>query len=207
MDKEIEKLIQRYPALASCALEIERTVDMLAAAFRGGGKLLLCGNGGSASDCEHIVGELMKGFVQLRPLTAQDKEALAQAGGSELLCDALQQGLPAISLCGHPALSSAFINDVDAELLYAQQVWGLGRPGDVLMGISTSGNAKNVHHAAIAARAKRMNVIGLTGEAESKLSGASDCCIRVPARETYQIQEYHLPVYHAICLALEARFF
>ena len=203
----VKDLIVRYPALAPCSDSVQETVSLLKGMYEAGGKLLLCGNGGSAADCEHIVGELMKGFVKPRPLSPAEKDALLKAGGSPHLADSLQQGLPAMSLCGHPALASAFINDVDASLLYAQQVWGLGKTGDILLGISTSGNAENVYNAAIAARAKGMRVIGLTGAAPSRLSAVCDCCIRVPASETYQVQEYHLPIYHAICLALEAAFY
>ena len=167
------------------------------------------GNGGSAADAEHIVGELMKGFVKRRPVTEEMKEALEKADpvrGKEL-SEKLQGGLPAIALVDHAALSTAFANDVDGMLSYAQQVNGYGKPGDVFLGISTSGNAENVMYAAVTAKAKGMKVVGLTGKDGGKLAGIADAAVIVPEMETYKIQELHLPVYHALCLMLEHRFY
>ena len=167
------------------------------------------GNGGSAADSDHIVGELMKGFVKRRPLPEELKRALAAADpvrGKEL-AEKLQGALPAIALTNHAALSSAFANDVDGVLSYAQQVNGYGRTGDVFLGISTSGNAENVMYAAVTARAKGMRVIALTGKTGGKLGAFADISIIVPEQETYKIQELHLPIYHALCLMLEERFY
>ena len=170
---------------------------------------MIAGNGGSAADSEHIVGELMKGFVKRRPLSEELKQALEAADpirGKEL-AEKLQGALPAIALTNHAALSSAFANDVDGVLSYAQQVNGYGRAGDVFLGISTSGNAENVMYAAVTARAKGMRVIALTGKTGGNLGAFADISIIVPEQETYKIQELHLPIYHALCLMLEERFY
>ena len=170
---------------------------------------MIAGNGGRAADSDHIVGELMKGFVKRRPLSEELKQALAAADpirGKEL-AEKLQGALPAIALTNHAALSSAFANDVDGVLSYAQQVNGYGRAGDVFLGISTSGNAENVMYAAVTARAKGMRVIALTGKTGGKLGAFADISIIVPEQETYKIQELHLPIYHALCLMLEERFY
>ena len=174
-----------------------------------GGKLLVCGNGGSAADSEHIVGELMKGFRLPRRIAPALAKALREANptwGGEL-ADKLQGALPAIALTGHSALSTAYLNDVDGLMCYAQQVVGYGDAGDVLLGISTSGDAKNVLYAVITARAKGLKVIGLTGRDGGCLGRMADACIRVCAVETYKAQELHLPVYHCLCLMLERHFF
>ena len=207
MWKHLDDLIARYPVLKPCRETIAAAVQALISAYQRGGKLLLCGNGGSAADCEHIAGELMKSFVLPRPLKEADKQALRALTGEERMGELLQEGLPAVSLCGHPALTTAFANDVDPALGYAQQVWALGRAGDILLGISTSGNAENVCAAAVAARAKGMCVLGLTGDSGGRLAGLCDICVKAPAGETYKIQELHLPVYHAMCLILEEVFF
>ena len=171
--------------------------------------MLVCGNGGSAADSEHIVGELMKGFKKPRrvsqEMSAKLKEADPELG--IVLAEKLQGALPAIALDGHISLSTAYMNDCDPLLCFAQQVNGYGTSGDVFLGISTSGNSKNVLYAAAAARAKGMKVIGLTGAAESRLSGLADVCVQAPDTETYMIQELHLPIYHCWCLMLEDRFF
>lgn len=213
MQKKIEMilndLMERYPALDCVRTEIVKAYEILETCYHEGGKLLAAGNGGSAADSEHIVGELMKGFVKRRPVTAEFGEALKEADpvrGAKL-ADKLQGGLPAISLICHGALSSAFANDVDGTLSYAQQVNGYGKPGDVFLGISTSGNAENIMYAAVTAKAKGMKVIGLTGKDGGKLADISDASIVVPSMETYKIQELHLPVYHALCLMLEERFY
>lgn len=205
----LEELIGRYPVLEPCRESIRQAYQALEECFLAGGKLLVAGNGGSAADSDHIVGELMKGFVKKRPLPDSLVQALKEAEpqrGAEL-SQKLQGALPAIALTNHVALSSAFANDVDGILSYAQQVNGYGNRGDVFLGISTSGNAENVMYAAVTARAKGMKIIGLTGRDGGKLGAFADISIVVPKQETYQIQELHLPVYHALCLMLEKRFY
>lgn len=207
--KILDELMERYPVLTCVRSEIEAAYEILEGCYAAGGKLLVAGNGGSAADSEHIVGELMKGFVKRRPVSAELAKALEEADpvrGAELAAK-LQGGLPAIALICHGALSSAFANDVDGNLSYAQQVNGYGNPGDVLLGISTSGNAENIMYAAVTAKAKGMQVIGLTGKDGGKLAKISDTAIVVPSMETFKIQELHLPVYHALCLMLEERFY
>ena len=205
----LQTLTDRYPVLLPCREDIAACAERIGDTFARGGKLLIAGNGGSAADAEHIVGELMKSFVLPRPLDAVLTERMRaidpQRG--DILAKNLQQGLPAIALDGHPALSTAFQNDCQPQLVFAQQVMGYGREGDALLAISTSGNSENVLYSAIAAKARGMVVIGLTGARESRLSALSDVCIRVPATETYQVQELHLPVYHALCMIWEKRFF
>jgi len=201
-------LYQDHPELLPLKTDIDKAYEILLTGFRGGHQLLLCGNGGSACDCEHIAGELMKGFLLSRPMNPQEQDALAAAGDSEgLLAKRLQRALPTIVLQGLSGMSSAFLNDVDGELTYAQQAFAYAKPGDVLLGISTSGNAKNVNLAAIAARARGASVIGLTGESGGKLLEHCDVCLRVPQRETWRVQELHLPLYHALCAALEQAMF
>ena len=205
----LDELIKRYPILERVREDIGAVYGILERCYETGGKLLIAGNGGSAADAEHIVGELMKGFVKRRPVTEEMKEALEKADpvrGKEL-SEKLQGGLPAIALVDHAALSTAFANDVDGMLSYAQQVNGYGKPGDVFLGISTSGNAENVMYAAVTAKAKGMKVVGLTGKDGGKLAGIADAAVIVPEMETYKIQELHLPVYHALCLMLEHRFY
>ncbi len=206
---ELDLLIERYPKLAICKGDIEEAFCLLEECFRKGYKLLIAGNGGSAADAEHIVGELMKGFKLKRELPEDYAKALKGASPElgPVLSESLQSALPAIALDGHPGLTTAYMNDCEPLLCFAQQVNGYGQTGDVFLGISTSGNSKNVLYAAAVARAKGMKVIGLTGERESKLSAYADVCIKVPETETYMIQELHLPVYHAICLMLEKEFF
>ena len=205
----LDELIKRYPILERVREDIDVVYGILERCYENGGKLLIAGNGGSAADAEHIVGELMKGFVKRRPVTEEMKEALEKADpvrGKEL-SEKLQGGLPAIALVDHAALSTAFANDVDGMLSYAQQVNGYGKPGDVFLGNSTSGNAENVMYAAVTAKAKGMKVVGLTGKDGGKLAGIADAAVIVPEMETYKIQELHLPVYHALCLMLEHRFY
>jgi len=204
----LARLIGRYPVLGSCRREIEAAREALETSFEAGGKLLLCGNGGSAADCEHIAGELLKGFERKRPLPEDVRGALAQQGddGAELGAK-LQQGLPAISLAGHPSLASAFANDVDASLIFAQLVNALGSPGDVLLAISTTGRARSVVMAARTARAVGMVTIALTGQGGGRLAKLCDICIDAPGETTPDVQELHVPIYHYLCRALEARFF
>lgn len=205
----INELTDRYPLLKSSESQIEAAVSMLIDCYENKGKLLLCGNGGSSSDCEHISGELMKGFLKRRPLSEEEKrqmtEKCPQLEESELKL--LQSGLPAIPLTSFSALNTAFGNDVSSELSYAQGVLALGAEGDVLFAISTSGNAKNVVAAAKVAKAKGMKVVALTGKDGGKLKAFSDVAICVDESETYKIQELHLPVYHYICSEVEKHFF
>ena len=209
LQKHIALLLERYPMLAPVATDIVDAYLVIEGCYRRGGKLLIAGNGGSAADAEHIVGELMKSFCMPRPVSAELREALllVDAEMGELLAENLQGALPAIALDGHLALSTAFLNDVEPTLTFAQQVNGYGAAGDVLLGITTSGNSKNVLYAAALAKAKGMQVVGLTGECESKLSMIADACVRVPERETYKVQELHLPIYHCLCLMIEDAFF
>lgn len=209
MTNIIEELIARYPQLSCCQDQVEEASRMMIRCFSSGHKLLVCGNGGSCADAEHIVGELMKGFLKKRPLSEEIRNKMKKENPAleDSLLDQLQCGLPAIALTGSPALSTAFANDVNPQLIYAQQVIGLGESGDILLGISTSGNAANVYAAAQVARGLEMEVIGLTGRDGGLLKSCADVCIIVPETETYKIQELHLPVYHALCATAEAYFF
>ena len=202
MSHRLETLLTRYPPLKSCAADIAAAYALLEQTFRRDGKLLLCGNGGSAADSDHIAGELLKGFGHARTLPKADVKKL---GGD--LAKNLQGALPAIPLPQLTALVSAFGNDCDPQYVYAQLTWGLGRAGDALLAISTSGNSANVLHAAAAAKARGMKVIGLTGATGGKLLAQCDVCIRAPEKETFKIQEFHLPIYHCLCLMLEEEFF
>lgn len=207
--KHIDNLIDRYPKLIVCKGDIVKAYEIMEEAYSSERKLLVSGNGGSASDSEHIVGELMKEFKLKRKVYGKQAAALMEIDAElgQTLSDNLQGALPAISLTGHSALQTAFMNDAEPELVFAQQVNGYGKPGDVYLGISTSGNSKNVLYAAVTAKARGLKVIGLTGARENKLMKYADVCIRVPETETYKIQELHLPVYHCLCLMLEERFF
>ncbi len=207
--KHVDLLIRRYPQLECVKDSIIDGYKIMENAYEKGGKLLIAGNGGSAADAEHIVGELMKGFKLPRKLHGNFKNKLIKENEElgHVLAENLQNALPAIALDGHPALTTAFMNDCEPLLCFAQQVNGYGKAGDVFLGISTSGNSKNVLYAAITAHAKDMIVISLTGANCSKLEQISDVCIKVPQTETYMIQELHLPVYHCLCLMLEDYFF
>lgn len=207
--KYLEELVERYPVLDAVKDDVRKAYELLEACYEQGGKLLIAGNGGSCADAEHIVGELMKGFVKRREVSDSFAECLRNADevrGAEL-AKKLQGGLPAIALTGHAGLSTAYLNDVDGYLIFAQQTYGYGRPGDVLIGISTSGNAKNVMYAMTVAKALGMKTIGLTGKDGGALKREADVSVVVPETETFKIQELHLPVYHALCLMLEERFF
>ena len=209
MDISIKDLIERYPILEREKDNIYNAYVVMKEAFESKRKLLIAGNGGSAADAEHIVGELMKGFVKARKLPEEFAKQLMdvdQDMGKEL-SEKLQGALPAIALSGHVALSTAYLNDVDALLGFAQQVNGYGVEGDVLLAISTSGNSKNILYACTVAKAKGMIVIGLTGKDGGKLKQFCDVAIIVPEDETYKIQELHLPIYHWLCLALEDVFY
>ena len=202
-------LINRYPVLEPVKEAIFQAYCLLEKCYEGGGKLLIGGNGGSSADSEHIVGELMKGFCKKRQVPEDFAGKLMEADKErgKYLAEKLQQGLPAIALTGHTALSTAYLNDVDGLLTIAQQLYGYGKKGDVFLGISTSGNSENILYAAAAARAMEIPVIARTGKDGGRLAEAADVAIIVPEQETYRIQELHLPVYHALCLMLEERFF
>ena len=205
----LDELLERYPKLRPIRAQILDAYEVMERCYENGGKLLIAGNGGSCADAEHIVGELMKGFVKRRELPEDLKERLREAdeahGGA--LADSLQGSLTAIALTGHAAFSTAFANDVDADMVLAQQLCGYGRRGDVFLGISTSGSSKNVDYAVTVAKAKGLKVIGLTGRDGGKLSRRADVALIAPETETFKIQELHLPIYHALCLLLEERFF
>ena len=207
--RHIDLLVERYPSLESAKNDIVAAYLLLEESYENGGKLLVARNGGSAADAEHIVGELMKGFKLPRKPEADFAEKLVEENQElgSVLAENLQGALPAIALDGHPALSTAYMNDCEPLLCFAQQVNGYGKSGDVFLGISTSGNSKNVLFAATTAHAKGMKVIGLTGAKDSKLKDMSDVCIKAPQTETYMIQELHLPIYHCLCLMLEDKFF
>ena len=209
MNNHINTLIGRYPSLAVCKASIQTAYDTMKQAYCNGRKLLVCGNGGSAADSEHIVGELMKEFKLKREVYKNQAEAMKRIDPElgDILARHLQGALPAIALTGHSSLTTAFMNDSNPELIFAQQVNGYGKRGDIFFGISTSGNSRNVLFAAVAAKAKGLKVIGLTGQKPCKLAQLADVCIQVPETETYKIQELHLPVYHCLCMMLEEHFF
>ena len=208
MEKEIGKLTQRYPELKVCENDIEKAFNLLVDCFKGGNKLLIAGNGGSCADAEHIAGELMKGFKEKRPVDQTFAKKLEQLNATDI-AERLQQGLPTIALHNHISLNTAFINDVDNGGLYffAQQLYVYGNQDDVLLAISTSGNAKNIYNAALVAKAKGIKIIGLTGQDGGLIQEVADITIKAPSKETYIIQEYHLPIYHYLCLKLEKYFF
>lgn len=206
--KHLDDLIVRYPALEVCQDDIVSAYKILENCFKSGNKLLVAGNGGSAADALHIVGELMKAFALPRKLSRELCEAIDNiCEHADYLKGNLQMALPAIALVGEIGLTTAYSNDVAPNLVFAQQVLGYGNPGDVFLGISTSGNSQNINYAAEIAKAKGMFVIGLTGEKGGKLADICDVCLKVPMVETYKVQELHLPIYHAICLELENFFF
>lgn len=204
----MDDLYSRYPSLESIRNSIDSACSLLETTFRSGCKLLVCGNGGSAADGEHIVGELMKSFRIKRPIGDTYRNALLSYGeDGNRLADTLEAALPAISLNTHEALSSAYCNDRDPELVYAQLFSGWAKPGDTLLTLSTSGNSANCVLAAIAAKAMDCHVIAMTGEGGGKLKEYADVLIAVPEKETYKVQELHLPVYHELCARLESIFF
>ena len=207
--KHLEMLLERYPKLEVCKNDIEKAYLILEECYENDHKLLIAGNGGSAADSEHIAGELMKRFKVPRPVPFDFAEKLKNIDPirGENLAKNLERGLMAVPLVAHEALTTAYINDVDGLGVFAQQLYGFGRTGDVFLGISTSGNSKNVMSATVVARALGIKVIGLTGAKGGELASVSDVAIKVPETETYMIQELHLPVYHCLCLMLEDRFF
>lgn len=191
----LKELLERYPQLKECEEQIKSAMELIRDTYKNGGKVLVCGNGGSCSDSEHIVGELMKGFKSMRKVTDERIPEELRAG--------LQGALPAISLPSQTGVLSAFINDVDPDMMYAQLVYGYATEKDLLIGLSTSGNSKNVVNAAKVAKAVGAKAMAMTGKKESKLSEICDACIQVPETETYKIQELHLPVYHYLCAQIE----
>ncbi|MDB4866939.1 MAG: hypothetical protein JWR03_1272 [Cohnella sp.] len=210
MNPILEKMYAKYPELQpACGAEIDKAFDILRTCYQNGGKVLVCGNGGSAADAEHIVGELMKGFLLQRPVpeSFRSKLTAVDVDSAGYIAQYLQGALPAISLVSHTALSTAFANDAAPDLVFAQQVYGFGKPGDVLLGISTSGNSANVLHAMRVAKALGMSTIGLTGESGGRMKSLCDSAICVPYHLTPDIQERHLPIYHALCILIEEEFF
>ena len=205
----VTQLIWRYPVLKANEKEIRQMCDAVIRSYESGGKLLVCGNGGSCADAEHIVGELMKGFLKLRPIADEKKAKMLDAAPelADIGIEKRQQGLPAIALNNGAALTTAFANDCDPDLVYAQQVLGFGKKGDVFLGISTSGNAKNVYAAAAVAKALGLTTVALSGKSGGRLKEICDISIVVDEDETYMIQELHLPVYHALCATVEEHFF
>ena len=198
-----EELFERYPCLEICRNDIRLAFELFVSCYDNGGKILCCGNGGSAADSDHFVGELMKGFLKKRPLSAKEKEIF----DDKYIADNLQKGLPAISLCAHSALMTAFENDVAPSLVFAQQVYAYAKENDVLFCLSTSGNSENIVYAAKAAKASGIKSVAVTGRKESRLSEICDICIRLSETETFKIQELTLPVYHCLAAMLEEKYF
>lgn len=207
--KHIDLLIKRYPRLNEIKDQIISGYLVMEECYEKGGKLLIAGNGGSAADAEHIAGELMKRFKKPRPVSPEFTEKLKAVDPKrgEMLAKNLECSLTAIALVGHEALSTAYINDVDGFGVFAQQLFGFGTRGDVFLGISTSGNSKNIMNAAVVAKASEIKVIGLTGANGGELANIADVAVKVPEMETYMVQELHLPIYHCWCLMLEDKFF
>lgn len=205
----LETLVAKYPELIDCLESIEGAFELLKKTYSEGGKVLICGNGGSASDSEHIVGELMKGFMSRRPLSSEMRQQfqLHYPEDGEFLTNHLQGALPAISLVSHSSLITAYANDVSAEMIFAQQVYGYGKKGDLLIGLSTSGNSANVIRAIQVAKVVGMPTIGLSGKSGGRMKELCDVTICVPSDRTPDIQERHLPIYHTLCILLEEEFF
>ncbi len=205
----LQEMLSRYDRLKPMEEIVIQAVETIIDGYKNGGKVLVCGNGGSASDADHIVGELMKSFEGARQLDSELKQKLKSISTDRgnLLADKLQQGLPAISLTVHTALITAISNDIDGEMIFAQQVIGLGKEGDILIGLSTSGNSANVIDAMIVAKAKKMKTIGFTGETGGKMKEFCDILLNVPEKRTAFVQELHLPVYHTICMMVEKELF
>lgn len=206
-EARIDELVKRYPELAANRQSVYQATEAIIKAYKAGNKIMVCGNGGSAADSLHIVGELMKAFVCKREVLAEWQHKLKGCAHGNYLIQNLQMALPAISLVSEAGLLTAYANDVAPDMNFAQQVFGQGKAGDVLIAISTSGNSANVIYAAEVARAMGITVIALTGRSGGKIKKNADILINVPEDETFKIQEKHLPVYHAICLAIEAEFY
>lgn len=206
MEKMREELLLRYPCLGDVIDSIDKAAQTLVDTYKRGGTVLVCGNGGSCADSDHIVGELMKGLLSLRPIESEQREAFANELDENILSK-LQRGIPAISLPAQSAVISAYANDVDAELVYAQLVFGYGKKQDLFIGLSTSGNSKNVVAAARVAKAMGMSTLALTGAKDSRLSEICDVTIKAPETETFKVQELHLPIYHYLCAFVEKTLF
>jgi len=205
--KKTDELLARFPELSYMKQALEAAVSAIVACHLAGGKILLCGNGGSAADCEHIAGELQKGFLLPRLPRGEELTKLAEAFGDVHTATKLQRGVAALPLPSMAGILTAFVNDVDPELVFAQQVYAIGRPGDVLIGLSTSGKSKNVVAAVRAARALGLTTVALTGRTGGTLASLAEILLPAPAEETYRVQEYHLPIYHALCAAVEEELF
>lgn len=206
--KHIDELCIRYPVLSVCKNDIEKAAEALIESFENGGKLLVAGNGGSCADSDHISGELLKSFVKKRRPSAELIDSIRKINPEtgDYLADKLQGSLPVIALTNNTALMTASLNDVDGNVMFAQQLNGYGKEGDVFLGISTSGNSKDIVYPTVVAKAKGLMTVALTGKDGGKLKGIADICIVVPEQETFKIQELHLPVYHALCLEIEEYF-
>lgn len=205
--KIFEELFNDYSALIECRDDVKKAYEILEATYKNGGKVLVCGNGGSAADCEHIVGELMKGFHLKRSLAENEISAFSSYENGVEIAKTIQKGLPAISLVSHTGLMTAYINDCDADSVFAQQVYGYMNEGDTLIALSTSGNSENVVRAAITAKVKGGNVVAFTGANGGRLAGLCDSTVALPSTDTAKIQEYTLPLYHCLCAMLEEEFF
>jgi D-sedoheptulose 7-phosphate isomerase len=209
MKDYLKGLIDRFPELIEIQDTIVSSYEIIRNCYQNGGTLFVCGNGGSAADAEHIVGELMKGFMLKRPIDDKLKNKLADRFGKngKFIGDNLQDGLRTVSLTGHPALSTAFANDVESSLIFAQQLHVLGRPGDVLLALSTSGNSENVLRCIELAQVKDIKTVLFTGASGGKCAEIADISVTVPAESSFEVQEYHLPIYHALCMMLENYFY
>lgn len=209
LERRVDSLIRRYPALQGVRADIIGAYLIMEELYERDGKLLIAGNGGSAADSEHMAGELMKRFRKSRPVTKAFADRLKRTDPQRgaYLAQNLERALMAIPLTSHEAMTTAYMNDVDSLGVFAQQLFGFGRPGDAFLGISTSGNSENVIFAAVTAKALDMKVIGLTGADGGTLASLCDVCVKAPQTETYLVQELHLPIYHCWCLMLEERFF
>ena len=201
----VENMVERYPELTACKNEVALAINAVVDCYNAGGKILICGNGGSAADAEHISGELLKGFLSKRPVTGAELSALSAELGDA--AEKLQRGIPAVPLTSLSAALSAFANDVDPELVFAQLVFALGKENDLVVGLSTSGNSKNVVKALEVAKARGIKTVAMTGASGGRLAEIADITVKAPATETYKVQEYHLPIYHAICAEAERLIF
>jgi phosphoheptose isomerase len=209
MTYQIKDLFDRFPQLCKSEESIFHALNIIKQTFCNDGTLFACGNGGSAADAEHMVGELMKGFLLPRKIVSSVKSELSERFGKDglMMAENLQEGLRAVSLNGHPSLATAFGNDISFEMIFAQQIYVLGRKGDVLVGFTTSGNSVNIVNAFKVAGTLGIQTVAFTGESGGECASIVDCCIKVPSVETYKVQEFHLPVYHAICALLEEEFY
>ncbi len=205
----LDTLLNRYPDLKETMPEIKKAIATIIETYKNGGKVLLAGNGGSAADSEHMASELLKSFVKKRPLDENIKNKLIEADSEngEYIANNLETPLQAIALTSHFALATAYLNDRDPYLVFAQQLLAFGKKGDVFIAFSTSGNSKNVFYTSVLAKALGITVISFTGADGGKLAKNADIKIKSPANETYRVQEYHLPIYHAICIEVEKYFF